>query len=205
MSDKRRQRSPFKRKILAVLIALLAIPSVLLSQDIGLIKPGPLGRPALVRAEGEDGGNWETPISIYSDRDIELFVPGNLTLGGVYWDGPQYKKDGTYAAYIYSFYKTDHDCRIHRIPAGHEKDQDWLRACAELRYNRRMVKVDTRKKTITIRQVILMGSDGFPHPELSHFTDATIPLDGTVNPILYRAIMRVTEMLEGELLRHPEP
>jgi len=204
MNDKRGQRSNFKRKILAVFIALLAVPSVILSQDIGLISPGPLGRPTLVRVEGEDGGNWETPISIYSDRDIELFVPGNLTLGGVYWDGSQYKKDGTYAAYVYSFYKTDHDCRIHRIPAGHEKDQNWLRACAELRYNRRLVMVDTRNKTITIRQVILMGSDGFPHPALSHFSDATIRLDGTVNPILYRAINRVTEMLEGELLRHPE-
>jgi len=204
MSDKLGLSCNFMRKILAVVIVALAIPSALLSQDMALIKPGPLGRPTLVRVEGEDWGNWEAPISIYSDSDIELFVPESLTLGGVYWDGPSYKKDGTYATYIYSFYKTDHDCRVHRIPAGHEKDQKWLQACAELRYNRRLVQVDMRKKTITIRQVILMGSDGFPHPELAHFSDETIRLDGTVNPILYRAIMRVTEMLEGELLRHPE-
>lgn len=192
------------RTILVILAVALAVPAVSLSQDMELIKPGPLGRPSLVRGEGESGGNWEAPISVYSDRDIELFVSESLTLGGVYWDGPSYKKDGTYATYIYSFYKTDHDCRVHRIPAGHEKDLKWLQACAELRYNRRLVQVDTRKKTITIRQVILMGSDGFPHPELAHYSDATTPLDSTVNPILFRAVTRVTGMLEGELRRHPE-
>jgi hypothetical protein len=157
-----------------------------------------------VRVEGEDGRNWEAPISIYSDRDVELFVPESLTLGGVYWDGPSFKKNGIYASYIYSFYKTDHDCLVHRIPAGHEQDPRWLQACAELRYNRRLVQVDTRKKSITILQVILMESDGFPHPELTHNPNVTIPLDGTVNPILFRAVTRVTGLLEGELRRHPE-
>jgi hypothetical protein len=192
------------RTILVILTVMLAVPAVSLSQDMELIKPGPLGRPSLVRGEGEGGGNWETPISVYSDRDIELFVSEDLTLGGVHWDGPSYRKDGTYATYIYSFYKSDHDCRVHRIPTGHENDLQWLKACAELRYNRRLVQVDTRKKTITIRQVILMGSDGFPHPELAHYSDATIPLDGTVNPILFRAVARVTAMLDGELRMHPE-
>ena len=188
------------RKILLILTVALTIPPMLLSQEMNLVKPGPLGRPALVRGEGD----WEAAISVYSDRDIELFVSENLTLGGVYWDGPSYKKDGTYAAYIYTFYKTDHDCRVNRIPAGHEKDLKWLQACAELRYNRRLVQVDTRKKTMTIRQVILMGSDGFPHPELSHFSDSTIPLNSTVNPILFRAVTHVTQMLETEIRRHPE-
>jgi hypothetical protein len=192
------------RTILVILAVALFVPSVSLSQDMELIKPGPLGRPSLVRGEGENGGNWYSPISVYSDADVELFVPENLTIGGVYWDGPSYKKDGTYKAYIYSLYKTDRDCRAHRIPAGHEKDVKWLQACEELRYSRRFVQVDTRKKTITVRQVILMESDGFPHPELIHYTDATIPLDGTVNPTLFQAVTRVTEMLERELRRHPE-
>lgn len=192
------------RTILFILVVALVVPAVSLGQDMELIKPGPLGRPSLVRGEGEGGGNWEAPISVYSNPDIELFVSENLTLGGVYWDGPSYKKDGTYATYIYTFYKTDHDCRVHRIPAGHERDLKWLQACAELRYNRRLVQVDTRKKTIAIRQVILMGSDGFPHPELAHNSDTTIPLDGAVNPTLFHAVSRITGMLEAELRRHPE-
>jgi hypothetical protein len=166
--------------------------------------PGPLGRPASVRGEGEGGGNWYTPISIYSDRDVELFVAENLTIGGIQWDGPSYKKNGTYATYIYTFYKTDHDCRVHRIPAGHENDPQWLQACAELRYQRRLILVDTRKKTMTIRQLIIMESDGNPRPGLMQNTNTTIPLDNTVNPTLFHAITRVTGMLEEELRRRPE-
>ena len=193
------------RTILVAIALALAIPIGCLGQDLELIKPGPLGRPSLVRGEGEGSAAWDNPISVYSDRDVELFVPSRLTLGGIYWDGPSYRKAGTYSAYIFSFYKNDQDCRIHRIPAGHEKDSDWLKACAELRYNRRLVEIDTRRKTMTIRQVILMGSDGFPHPELAHFSNATIPLDSSVNPILFRAVTRITSMVEAELRRHPEP
>lgn len=192
-------------RIVSAVIALsLAIPISCLGQDLELIKPGPLGRPLLVRGEGGGPATWDTPISVYSDRDIELFVPSRLTRGGVYWDRPAYRKAGTYSAYVFSFYKNDRDCRVHRIPEGHERDSDWLKACAELRYNRRMVEIDTRRKTMTIRQVILMGSDGFPHPELAHFSDAAIPLDSSVNPILFHAVTRITSLVEAELRRHPE-
>lgn len=191
------------QKVLICLVVALVVPAGSLCQNMALVKPGPLGRPSLVRGEGEGGGNWYTPISVYSDRDLELFVPENLTVGGVYWDGPSYKRNGEYAAYIYSFYKNDHECRIHRIPPGREQDPQWLQACAELRYNRRLVEVDTQKKTITIRQSILMKSDGFPHPDLIRNSAATIPLDVTANPMLFHAITQVTEMLEMELRKHP--
>jgi len=193
------------RTILIILAFALLGPALSLCQDIELLVPGPFGRPASVRGEGEGGGNWYTAISIFSDRDIELFVAQNLTIGGILWDGPSFKKDGTYATYIYTLYKTDHDCRVHRIPVGHENDPKWLQACAELRYQRRLILVDLRKKTMTIRQVILMGSDGAPRPGLIQNVDTTIPLDSTVNPILFLAINRVTGMLEEELRRQPAP
>jgi hypothetical protein len=107
----------------AVLAVTLAVPVASLSQDMELVKPGPLGRPMMVRDEGD---NWAIPISVYSDDDIELFVSENLTLAGVYWDGPKFKKDGFYETYIYSFYKNDHDCRRHRIPAGHTTDTEMV-------------------------------------------------------------------------------
>ena len=68
----------------------------------------------------------------------------------------------------------------------------------------RLVQADTQKKTMTIRQSVLMGSDGFPHPELTNFSAVTIPLDSSVNPILFRAVTRITSMLKEELGRQPE-
>lgn len=185
----------------AVLTVALVVPVTSLSQDMGLVKPGPLGRPMMVRDEGD---NWAIPVSVYSDDDIELFVSENLTLAGTYWDGPKFKKDGVYETYVYSFYKSDHDCRRHRIPAGHTTDPEWLKACAELRYNRRLILVDTRKKTVTVQQSILMQGDGQPHPELMSFPKTTIPLDGNVNPALVHAVTRITAMIEQEISRHPE-
>jgi len=40
------------RKILLILTVALTIPPVLRSQEMNLVRPGPLGRPVLVRGEG---------------------------------------------------------------------------------------------------------------------------------------------------------
>jgi hypothetical protein len=191
----------FKSLRFAIIAVVSMIPVASLAQGTQLLKPGPLGRPALVRGEGEV---WESPISIYVDSDTELLVSERLTLSGIYFDGPEFKKEGKYQTYIYSFYKTDRDCRRDRIPTGHTADPQWLEACAELRYNRRLVSVDTRNKTVTIQQVILMMSDGQFHPELMSMPKMTIPLDDTVNPALFHAITRITAMIDQEMKRHPE-
>jgi hypothetical protein len=173
----------------------------LLGQDSQLIKPGPGGRPALVQ---EEGGNWNIPILVDSEPDTDLFISDQLTLAGIYWDGPGFKKDGKFPTYIYSHYKTDHDCRVHRIPKGHEADQNWLDACAELRYNRRLVIVDTRQKTLTVLHSDLMMSDGRAHPDLVDAHRVVIPWDGKVNPALSKAAQRTTDLLVAELRRHPD-
>ena len=81
------------RTILFILVVALVVPAVSLGQDMELIKPGPLGRPSLVRGEGEGGGNWEAPISVYSNPDIELFVSENLTPVGNNRKNPGLKAD----------------------------------------------------------------------------------------------------------------
>jgi len=180
---------------------LLFLSSMAFCQDMQLIRPGPFGRPSMVRDEGD---TWATPISVYSDHNLELFVSDNLTLAGVAWDSPTFKKDGTYATYVYTFYKNPNDCIANRIPAGHPSDPEWLKACSELRYQRRLILVDTRQKTVTIRQALLMEGDGQPHPELMGSPNATIPLDGSVNPALFHAVTRITSMIEVQIGRHPE-
>jgi hypothetical protein len=168
-----------------------------------LVKPGPMGRPSLVLDEGEEE-NWNPPIQVYSDRDIALYVSDQLTLAGIYWDGPRFKKEGKFQTYIYSFYKTDHDCRVQRVPKGHEADPDWLEACADLRYNRRLVTVDANLKTLTVLQSALIKSDGFFHPDLVVNKPIVIPLDGKVNPALTEAVQRIIQLLRAELSRHSD-
>jgi hypothetical protein len=114
-------------KVAAALALWLAVPVAASSQDdLTLLKADPTGRPAQVRDEGD---NWNIPISVYSDQDVELYLSDMLTLAGIVWDGAEFQKDGTYRTYLYSFYKNDHECRQHRIPAGHETDPKWLEAC----------------------------------------------------------------------------
>jgi hypothetical protein len=133
-----------------ILFALVFLCPLLASSCLGqegqLVRPGPLGRPALVLDEGE-GENWNTPIRVYSDPNTDIFVSDQLTLAGIYFDGPSFKKDGKYSTYFYSLYKTDHDCRVQRIPKGHEKDTNWLEACAALRYNRRLYPLTRDRKS----------------------------------------------------------
>jgi hypothetical protein len=190
-------RSFFK---IATLSLVMCVASF--AQDLSLIKADPSGRLMLVRDEGD---HWDTPISVYSDGDLELFVSNMLTLGGVFWDGSEFKKDGKYSTYLYTSYKNDHDCRLHRIPDGHSNDPKWLEACAELRYQRRLIVVDTRKKTVTVQQVILMQGDGNPHPELMSSPKVTVPLDASTNRPLFIAVNRITAMINREINRSSGP
>ena len=200
-SSMRRCCRLYLKLLVVFFVAMLLVPLPSISQDLQLIRPGPQGRPLMLQ---DEGNIWAVPISVYSDGDIELLVSENLTLAGIYFDGSRFKKDGTYETYIYSFYKTDRDCRQYRIPPGHASDPQWLKACAELRYNRRLILVDTRKKILTIQQILLMESDGYPRPELMSFPKETIPLSPAVNPALFHAVARITAMINQEISRHPE-
>jgi hypothetical protein len=64
--------------------------------------------------------------------------------------------------------------------------------------------VDTRNKTVTIAQGILMESDAVPHPEMMSFQRVTKPLDRSLNLPLFQAITRITAMIEQEMSRQTE-
>jgi len=189
-------------KVVAALALWLAVPVTARSQyDLKLLKSDPTGRPMSVRDEGD---NWNIPISVYSDQNVELYVSDILTLAGIVWDGSEFQKYGTYRTYLYSFYKNDHECRQHRIPVGHENDPKWLEACAELRYQRRLILVDMRKKTVTVQASILMQEDGQPHPELQSFQKITIPLNDTVNRPMFQAVTNITAMIKRKIGERPD-
>jgi hypothetical protein len=152
----------------------------------------------------EEGDRWNIPILAWSDVDTEIYISEEITLSGIFWDGPKFKAEGKFPTYIYTHYRTDRDCQVHRIPRGHEHDQQWLDACAELRYARRLVLVDTKQRTLTVLHCDLMLSDGRSHPDMVDSNRVAIPMDGNVNPPLARAAEKAAQMLTAELRRHPD-
>src|SRR6516225_9213643 len=169
----------FKRSRLTMAVVLafcFVFVATARSQDHSpiLIKARPNGRPVLLH----DDGYWYDAVSVYSDANVELFVSDRwLSPSGVYWDGPGFKKNGQYSAYLYSWYKNDHDCRLWRIPKEHKTDPRWLEACAELRYIRRAIVVDTRKRTINVLNVIHMEADGVAYPNLFYPRNDVFQMD----------------------------
>src|ERR1022692_371693 len=166
---------------------LPASPVTAFSQE--LLKPGPFGRPILVM---DEAGNWSIPISVYSDSDLELFVPDITSPGWVQWQARQFRQKGTYVVSIFSFYKNDHLCRRERIHAGHKTDPKWLEPCAALRYQRKLALIDTRANTATFQQVILMERDARYNPlNQSNGKPTVIPLAKVVPRQAYDRISAI--------------
>lgn len=188
---------------LAKAIALCAfswtVTLSVLSQE--LLKPGPFGRPVMVM---DEAGNWSMPISVYSDPDLELFVPDITAPGWIQWHAAQFRQTGTYLVYLFSQYKNDKICRHDRIPPGHGADPKWLESCAALRYQRRLISVDTRNKTVTTLETILMESDAGYNPQNQIVRKLTVPLSSAVSP-LPLAYSRITEIVAHGVSEYKGP
>jgi len=181
-------------KDLILCILCLAIPAF--CQDI--LQPGPSGRPILV---SDGAGHWSKPISVYSDRDVELFVPDITTPGWIQWNAREFRQAGTFGVYVYSLYKNDQACQRDRILVGHKADPKLLEACRLLRYQRKLVSIDTRRKTVRVFDVLLMERDALYNPMRDTVFNQTVPL-GKVSPEQRRAYNRMSEIVTREMGRY---
>ena len=159
-----------------------------------LIIAGPEGRPAMVR---DEAGNWSTPIRIYGDPDVEMFIPDITSAGWVSWHAAQFRQTGIYFVSLYSYCKNDHACKREMIPVGHSADPNWLQACAELHYRVQVLLVDTRKKSINITQTTLMNSDAMYHPEYFFPKSVTISL-AAARDSLAKAVANISTIVMRE-------
>jgi hypothetical protein len=157
--------------IAAYVLAAVALLPPAFSQE--LLKLAPFGRPIAVM---DDGDNWSIPISLYSDSDVELFVPDITTEGWISWHVKQFRETGKYGVYVYAFYKNDQLCRRERIPAEHKTDPKWLQSCSALRYQRKLVEVDTRKNTVRVYSVLVMQKDAVANPMNQKVFNEVFPL-----------------------------
>jgi hypothetical protein len=126
----------------------------------------PSGRPMLVHtscASPEDPGYtdteaWDTPISVYSDADIEIFVGQRCV--AVY--AQSFDSTGQYSVDLYTQYKGDAFCRMFasRYSPKDHPNQGFLQECHSIVYRSSQVSVDTRKKTMRWQNTRLEDSDG---------------------------------------------
>ena len=49
----------------------------------------------------DEGGNYSIPIEVYSDSEMEAFIPDITTPGWIWWWGAAFREKGTYSTYIY--------------------------------------------------------------------------------------------------------
>jgi len=135
-----------------------------------LIQMDPSGKPTRVRDEAY---NWSPPITVFSSPDLDIFVPDITSAKWLASHGKHFHETGTYPVSLYSYYKNESACKREMIPPGHSTDPKWVQVCSELRYKVQDLVVDTRKKTITISQTILLGSDASYRREYSFSANAS--------------------------------
>lgn len=191
-----KQLDRWTRTILVSFFAIAGMCSYACAQ--ALIMTSPFGRPTAVRDEAD---NWSTPISVYSDSEVEIFAPDITSSVWASWHSAHFRETGTYPISLYSYYKTESACRREMIPAGHSTDPDWLQACSELRYRLQHVIVDTRKKTITIVQTILMNGDASYHPEYSFPAKITVTFS-SARESLAKAVASASAIVTRETSEH---
>src|ERR1700688_3791712 len=123
------------------------------------VQPDPnSGRPVLIHTScgsPEDGPeSWATPISVYSDSDVEIFVDHNCVVASAQMG---FAGTGRYSVNVVTFYKGDAFCRIFTpiySPADHP-NPGFIRECRSIAYKSRHLSVDTQAKTMQTEDIRL--------------------------------------------------
>jgi hypothetical protein len=83
------------------------------------------------------------------------------------------------------------------IPVGQESDPRWKETCGALRYQRKLIQVDTRKKTISVLDAVLMEGDARYNPMNQRKGTGPVPL-AQASKETASAVSRITAIIEKE-------
>jgi hypothetical protein len=191
---------PMTRMFLKSILLLAAVLGTNSAIAQELVIAGPFGKPQMVR---DESGAWQQAIVVYSDPDVEQVIPDITTRGWIQWNVEQFRNTGVYRVYVYSHYKNDRTCRREWIPSGHSNDPEWLDMCGSLRYQRRYLEVNTRNKTVTVLETILMEQGARYNPAYKRLGRWTFPFSRAAG--LTRAVARVNSIVESEMRNYRGP
>jgi hypothetical protein len=173
-----------------VFALLLVQPSASQSTPERIIK-GPLGTPTALK---DEDGNWAMPLLVYSDPDIDIFIPDVTDRGWLAWHVEQYRQTGRYVTVFLEHYKTDRLCRENFLSPASRNNPSAISACKEVAYGSRMMRVNTRDKSVTVDRLLLMNEDGIANPS-NEIGKPQILSFSAVGPRTQSALARASELV----------
>jgi TonB family protein len=150
-----------------IVFSLVFFGTVVSASAQQLLQLGPFGKPVMVL---DEGSNWSIPIQVYSDSNVVYYIPDITTSGWVSWHVQQFRQTGEYTVPLIAWYKTDSDC-LTRLTVNQRSDPKYLGMCKLIRYEQKLVSIDTRNNIITELQSILMESDARLNPMNVNFAE----------------------------------
>jgi TonB family protein len=159
-----------------------------------LVIIGPFGVPIQVQ---DEAGKWSIPIKVYSDANVEIFVPDITSMGWKSWTAQQFRTQGTYQTRFTIFYKTDKTC-LSDLPPSQRNRVDYRSVCRQMRYETEDLLVDTRKLLVETTMIIAAKEDAVIHPEYIT-TPRTISPISSFNQPTTMAISRVSSIVREEI------
>jgi hypothetical protein len=153
----------FRTVVACAAAALLAVGAGTAQQ---VIQRGALGVPGSVLDETQ---SWSAPLSVASDKQVEIFIPDVSRLEWLQRNYDQYQSKGTFTLTLFTFYKSEEACRANRIGWG-LGDADHLNACAAIAYRVRQGLIDPQSKTVTLQMAAMVDSDGNIDPDSMQHT-----------------------------------
>lgn len=126
-----------------------------------LIQRGPFSKPVQVL---DETGQWTTPLLMFSDADVDLFIPDITAADWLNRNYPGFLEKGQYTVSMFTLYKTPRACRVNQTQSGFA-DAAHLDACmVTIRYRLRQALVDTQQKTVTLVTAAMLNQDGGMDP-----------------------------------------
>lgn len=165
-----------------------------------LIQPDPgTGRPLRVASPCSTEPTWATPIVVYEDSDIALFVDQNCLDTSV---DTGFEQNGKYMVAMYSYYKGSAGfCKTLNPPP--QPGSELERECKMVGYKIRGINIDTRAKTMRVYQAWgteLLDLHGFYLLSLSPpSTPQWVSIAGKADPETRSAIEHTTKLVQKEL------
>ncbi len=174
----------------AAFIAILSICTSVLADQV--VVRGPFGRPELVR---DVGGQFRRPILVYSDNEIDAYIPDVTDPGWAHWFGQAFRQSGVYLTYLYTHVKKASWC-LKQLRATQKNEHDRIEGCHNLRYVRRTIYVDTWKGTVRVGEILTMDSTGRGDPaNIREINKTTSLSDNEVSRPFAQQIKRISSII----------